>query len=71
MARLRSILLVGLLGAVLWTWCGSSPSTPKTSGEIFHTAVLRDGFGIMEAEGDRHVVEVDTDGNRRRRRAIP
>lgn len=33
--------------------------------------MLRDGFAIMEAEGDRHVVEVDADGNRRRRRAVP
>ena len=71
MARTRTILVVGLVGAVLWTWCRSSPSAPTASEGVLHTAVLRDGFGIMEADGDRHVVEVDMDGTRRRRRAVP
>lgn len=71
MARPRSIFVVGLLGAVVWVWCGSSAPSPTTSDGVLHTAVLRDGFGIMESDGDRHVVEVDRDGQRRRRRAIP
>ena len=71
MARPRSILVVGLLGALVWRWCASPSATPATSVGILHTAVLRDGFAIMEADGDRHVVEVDEDGNRRRRRAVP
>ncbi len=71
MARPRSILVVGLLGAVVWTWCRSSASTPTATDGVLHTSVLRDGFAIMEADGDRHVIEVDTDGNHRRRRAVP
>src|SRR5665647_3228893 len=72
MARPRSLLLVGLLGILTWRWCGSSGSPDgRFSDGILHTAVLRDGFAIMEADGDRHVVEVDEDGNRRRRRAVP
>jgi len=71
MARSRSILVAGMLGAVLWRWCGSSDPSPTASLGVLHTAVLRDGFAIMEPDGDRHVVEVDTDGTRLRRRAIP
>ncbi len=71
MARPRTVLVLGLLSVVVWSWCGSSPSAPPPAHGVLHTAVLRDGFGIMEADGNRHVVEVDTDGNRRRRRAIP
>ncbi len=69
MARPRSILVVGLLGFTLWRWCGSS--SPAASVGVLHTAVLRDGFAIMEADGARHVIEVDGDGNRRHRRAVP
>ena len=34
-------------------------------------AVLGDGFAVMELAGDRHVVELDRNGTRRRRSAIP
>ena len=34
-------------------------------------AVLKDGFAVMELAGERHVVELDRNGSRRRRSAIP
>lgn len=71
MPRPRSIVLVGLLGALLWKFYGSPAATPTASVGILHTAVLRDGFAIMESEGDRHVINLDEDGNRRRRSAVP
>ena len=65
-------MFVGILGLATWRACGSSSSkAPATSTGILHTAVLRDGFAAMEDAGDRHVVEVDTNGTLRSRRAIP
>jgi hypothetical protein len=49
---------------------GSSVATAQVMPPL-QTAVLKDGYSVMEAVGDRHVVELDRNGARRRRSAIP
>lgn len=72
MSRARTLMFVGLLGFATWRACRSSaPEAPPASTGVLHTAVLRDGFAVMESDGDRHVVEVDGEGKLRNRRAVP
>ncbi len=72
MSRARTWIVVGILGFATWRACGSSsPEALPTATGILHTAVLRDGFAVMEPDGDRHVIEVDGDGKLRDRRAVP
>lgn len=49
---------------------GRSMATTQVTPPL-QTAVLNDGYSVMEAVGDRHVVELDRNGTRRRRSAIP
>jgi hypothetical protein len=49
------------------------PGRAEVTAKIppLQAAVLNDGFAVLEAAGDRHVVELDRNGTRRRRSAIP
>ncbi|MDB4961160.1 MAG: hypothetical protein JWP01_1159 [Myxococcales bacterium] len=67
--RRPRLLAIGLCVLAIAWW--RRDDAPPTSVGPLYTAVLRDGFAIMEAAGDRHVLELDREGARRRRSAIP
>lgn len=70
---LFAIVLVPLAVVVLLSRGRTSDQAEVTTKATprLQAAVLKDGFAVMEAVGDRHVVELDRDGTRRRRSAIP
>lgn len=64
--------LAVLLGLVLVVrWCRADDAAIAPGGSGLQAAVLRDGFAVMEDTGERHVLELDRDGHRRRRLAVP
>jgi hypothetical protein len=73
-----AIVCVSVVALVLLSRERTTDS-PKAGTEVttmakippLQTAVLNDGFAVLEAAGDRHVVELDRNGTRRRRSAIP
>lgn len=71
--RRRPALLAMVLVPLVATAVVSRERTPPPAAAVppLQTAVLRDGFAVMESAGDRHVVELDRNGTRRRRSAIP
>ena len=68
-----AIVLVPLVTIVLVSRGRTTDSAEVTTQATppLQAAVLKDGFAVMEAVGDRHVVEIDRNGARRRRSAIP
>ncbi|HEY4055235.1 MAG TPA: hypothetical protein VGM39_01460 [Kofleriaceae bacterium] len=64
--------IVGVVGICL-AWHGLRHAEPEKPAKppVLQIAVLQDGFGIAEAMNDRHLIEVDIDGKRRKRWAIP
>jgi hypothetical protein len=76
---LLAIVVVALVSIVLVSRGRTTESRDESgdsmamtqAGPALQTAVLKDGFAILENVGDRHVVEVDQNGTRRRRSAIP
>ena len=72
---LLSIVVVPLVALVLLSRARttSHAGSPEGASKVppLQVAVLRDGFAVLEAVGDRHVVELDRNGARRRRTHIP
>ncbi len=69
---LLAIVVVPLVTLVLLSRGRTTDSAEvMTKGPPLQAAVLRDGFAVLEAAGDRHLVELDRDGKRRKRSAIP
>jgi hypothetical protein len=69
---LLAIVVVPLVTFVLLSRDRTTDSTAvATKVPPLQAAVLKDGFAVMEAVGDRHLVELDRNGTRRRRSAIP
>ncbi|MFN0249999.1 MAG: hypothetical protein ACKV2T_24160 [Kofleriaceae bacterium] len=74
---LVAIVCVPLLAFVLLsrgrTTTSSTEVTTTAAAKVppLQAAVLHDGFAVLEVAGDRHVVELDRNGTRRRRSAIP
>ncbi|HEY4181297.1 MAG TPA: hypothetical protein VGM90_30840 [Kofleriaceae bacterium] len=63
--------IVGVVGICLaWRWLHGTPAAPEKP-PVLQLAVLKDGFAIAEAMNDRHLIELDSDGKRRKRWAIP
>lgn len=69
---LLAIVFVPLVTIVLLSRERTTDS-PAVATKIppLQAAVLKDGFAVMELAEDRHVVELDRNGSRRRRSAIP
>ncbi len=69
---LLAIVLVPLVAVVLLSRERTTTRAEvATKAPPLQAAVLNDGFAVMELAGDRHVVEIDRNGTRRRRSAIP
>ncbi|CAN5504301.1 hypothetical protein BH11MYX1_BH11MYX1_50030 [soil metagenome] len=64
--------IVGVAGIWLaWHMLGGPSPTAPGKPPALQIAVLKDGFAIAEAVNDRHLIELERDGNQRKRWAIP